>query len=323
MEFITALPPHFHGLFILLVVMLLKFTLQAIAPHQPWQFFAFFCSQFANKVNKAENGPRQQTISGTVAVIITFAPLWVILWLFEDFVAIAFLWQALLLYLALGPLSLQRSSNKIVQAIGASNNFLAKDTLQSLVLRDTSKLSAMGIAKANIEMLIIKHMQQTVTVALLFLIGGGLLAISYRLILEMHYAWNLKLRNMEYFGRFANTLAQLFTWLPSRFILLCGLLLSFGQQSTLLWRLTMPSFFTLSNKPLLLFFALALNIRLGGVAMYKGIKLRREEFNNNGRQPEPHDISHCAKFLNRITILLFVFASACYAFSWLTISNPY
>lgn len=313
---LLPIPPLFHGIIMLVVVMAIKAGLQRLAPHEPWGFFSFFCRQLAAKVNKAENGTQQQTISGFISVLITFTPLWVILWLFADFVEVAFLWEGLLLYFALGNLTLKPRATKIATAITNSNNYLAKETLQPLVLRETQKLSAMGIAKATIEMLILRSLQQHITVAFIFLIGGGLPAISYRLLLEMHYAWNPKLPQLRAFGRFVGALVQLILWLPSRLILICGLILSFGQQSTLLWRLSLPVFFTLSSQPLVQFFALSMNIRLGGVAMYEGVKLRREESNSNGRQPEPKDIVHAYRFINRIYTLIAIGVVGIYLLAW-------
>ncbi|MFD2165291.1 cobalamin biosynthesis protein [Thalassotalea euphylliae] len=317
MDLITSLPPQLHGITILVVVMLVKRILQGISPHEPFIYFRFFCQQLALKVNKSENGSRQQTISGFVAVLITFAPLWVILWLFADFVQVEALWQALLLYFALGELTLKPTANKVVKTLSAGDKYQAKQLLADQVLRDTEQLSPLGINKATIEMLILRHMQQTVAVSFLFLLGGGLLAISYRLILEMHYSWNQKITALRAFGQFAKQLTELFTWLPCRFMLLAGLFLSFGQQSTLLWRMTMPDFFKLNNHALLQFFAIALNVRLAGVAMYKGIKVRRRSFNDNGKQPEIKDIVSCHQFLSRINTLLAMLAIALVTLPWL------
>ncbi|WP_448211779.1 cobalamin biosynthesis protein CobD/CbiB [Colwellia sp. MEBiC06753] len=307
MDIISAIPPQFHSVILLAVVMLSKYLLLYLVPHHPWHFFNFFCQQLANKVNKTEDSARQQAISGGVATIVTFAPIWLILWLFGDFVEVGFIWQGILLYLALGSMSLTRSAKTIIANLNNGNNYQAKQTLAPLVLRDTSQLSAMGIAKASIEMLVLRYIQEVVTVIFLYAIGGALLAISYRLLIEMHYAWNPKLERMKHFGSLANQLTQLITWLPSRIILVLGLLLHVGQQSTLFWRLTMPMFFKLSNQALLQFFAMALQVKLSGVAIYNGTKLRRAEFNHHGQAPEPHHISQSYQLMARINAIIVLF----------------
>jgi len=318
MDVFSAIPLPFHSMLLLLVVLLIKFGLSAIAPHNPWQFFSFFCEQLANKVNKPENGEQQQRISGLVATLVTFTPLWIILWLFADFVEITLLWQGLLLYLALGPLSLKRHLKKVINDIATGNKYRAKQALQPWLRRDTQQLSPMGLAKAAIEMVILRHLQEVIVVIMLYLVGGALFAISYRLLLEMHYAWNPKVAKHTHFGKFVHTVVLFISWLPSRIMLIVGLFLSLGQQSTLLWRLSLPLFFKLSNNALIQFYAQSLNIKLGGVAMYDGVKLRREEFNSKGRPPEIQDIVHSYQFIDRVTALIAIIVTASYFLWWAT-----
>ena len=96
------IPTEIVPLAIISVVMLIKWLLQAAIPHQPLTFFSTYCQLLADKVCKSDNSESQQRISGVVALLITFVPLWLMLWLFADFVAAELLWQGLLLYLALG-----------------------------------------------------------------------------------------------------------------------------------------------------------------------------------------------------------------------------
>lgn len=300
---LPELPYYIESLILLVAVILVKTLLQNILPHQPLQGFAFFCKQLAAKVNKTENSQRQQQISGIVAVLVTFVPLWIIIWLFGDFVEVTWLWQGLLLYLALGSCTLSSTAKQIAQAVVANNNYQAKQLLNPYVLRETDKLSAMGINKATIEMLVVRQMQEYFTIVLLFLSGGALVALSYRLLLTMHYSWNIKRKQFQYFGHFANLLIQLIQWLPIRLFTIAGLLLTLGQNSTLYWRLTMSDFFKLNTNIIIKFFALTSNIKLAGVAIYDDSKLRRTSFNDNGQQPNPQDIIHVKDFIFRIYFL--------------------
>ena len=298
-----ALSPFNQQLSLLVAVLLAKIILQRIVPHAPWRGFRFYCEKLADKVNKRENSQSQQGIAGFVATLITLAPLVTILWLFETLVAIPMIWQAILLYLALGAGDIFSVSQKVAQAISASDKYKAKQTLAPYVLRDTDNLSPMGLSKAAIEMQILSHLQQYIVVIALFLLVGPLAAISYRLCLEMHYSWNIKVARFEYFGRFSNQLIQFIQWLPIRLFLLVSLILTLGQNFILTWRLTVAYFFQANNNAVLSFFATAHNIRLGGVAMYKGMKLRRASFNDNGSQPQPKDIIYVQRFIWRIYIV--------------------
>jgi len=293
-------------LLLLLSVLLFKIILQKALPHEPWLGFRFYCQKLSDKVNKAENSPHQQHIAGFVAVAVTFLPLWIIAWLFESLVAVPALWHIVLLYLALGAGNIFTQSRQVAIAVTAKDNYKAKQLLAPLVKRDTDQLSGLGLSKATIEMQVLTHVQQYVVPAMLFLAFGPLAAFSYRLLLEMHHSWNIKQAKFAQFGQFAATLSQCIQWLPARLFLLSGLMLNFGQNFLLIWRLCKTEFFNTSNNCLLALFAPTHNIKLGGVAMYSGVKLRKPSFNDNGRQPEPKDIIHVQKAIWRIYLLMLV-----------------
>ncbi|WP_286264489.1 cobalamin biosynthesis protein CobD/CbiB [Thalassotalea atypica] len=297
-------------LLLLVIVLVTRIAIQRIAPHHPWAAFRFYCAALANKVNKAENSHAQQRVAGIIAVLITFVPIWLIVWLFESLVAVPELWQGLLLYLAIGCGDIFAVAKKAAKAVTANDNYRAKQLLNHYILRDTEQLSGLGINKAVIEMQILKHLQLYLVPVLLFLTFGSLVAFSYRLLHEMHYSWNIKQHRFQYFGAFTNALSQIIQWLPNRIFLLFALILSVGHNFVLIWRLTLEHFFRVNNNCVLAFFAPTHNIKLGGVAMYNGTKLRRKAFNDNGRQPEPKDIIHVQRFMSRIYALMAVTVAA-------------
>ena len=302
----TDISPFHQQLLFLIIVLATRVALQRTIPHHPWAAFRFYCAALANKVNKPENSHGQQKVAGVISVLITFIPIWLIAWLFESLVAMPTLWQGFLLYLAVGSGDIFSVAKETAKAITAHDNYRAKQLLSHFVLRDTEQLSSLGLNKAAIEMQILKHLQLYVVPITLFLMFGPLVAFSYRLLQEMHFSWNVKQYRFQHFGTFANALSQAIQWLPNRIFLLFALILTMGHNCVLFWRLTMEHFFKANNDCVLGFFAPTHNIRLGGVAMYSGNKLRRKAFNDNGRQPEPKDIIHIQTFIWRIYSLIAV-----------------
>jgi adenosylcobinamide-phosphate synthase len=283
--------------------MISKGVISHFVVHEPLRFFQFYCQSLSNKVNKIENSSRQQTIAGLVAIVITIAPLMVILWLFEAFIEVEFLWQCFLLYLAIGSFGLSSINKSIAQAIVAKQNYLAKQTLKPKVLRETETLSSLGLSKAAIEMKLLRTLQQGYTVAVIFLIAGPLAALAFRLLLEMHYYWNTKLEKYNSFGQYSKTFVNLLQWLPVRIFALLVLFTSIGQNFLLFWRLSKKHFFQLDNNIALLLLALSLEIKLGGVAIYSSVdgshqKLRKVSFNDLARQPQVTDIIHANSKIN-------------------------
>lgn len=310
-DFIT-LSSFSYQLIILLVVIIAKATLSHFIQHEPLRFFQFYCQKLSDKVNKSQNSPQQQTVAGLSSVLVTLLPICIILYLFEAFIEVNILWQAFLLYIAMGSFGLAHINKTIAQALASKQNYLAKQTLNPWVLRETELLSSLGLCKSCIEMQLLRTLQQGFTVAIIFLIGGPLVAISYRLLLEMHYCWNTKLVSYNYFGLYSKRLVDILQWLPVRVFSLLLLFTNIGNNSVLFWRLSKQHFFQLNNNIALSLLALNLEIKLGGVALYKDQnqgknKLRKVSFNNLARQPQITDIIHASNKIKSTTYLSLFF----------------
>jgi len=305
---LNALSSFSYQLLILLCVILSKTVVSHFILHEPLRYFQFYCQKLSDKVNKQQNTPQQQTIAGFVAIIVTLAPIAVILWLFEAFVAVDFLWQALLLYMAIGSFGLLQVNKTIAQALVSKQNYLAKQTLKPWILRDTENLSSLGVSKASIEMQLLRTLQQGYTIAIIFILFGPLLALCYRLLLEMHYCWNSKLTKYNHFGLHGQHLVNIIQWLPVRIFALLLLFTSMGKNFILFWRLSRHHFFRLNNNIALLLLALNLEVKLGGVAMYDNKeKLRKISFNDLARQPQVTDIIHATKKVSQIIYISLLF----------------
>lgn len=297
-----------YQLLILLVVIACKATISHFIPHEPLRFFQFYCQKLSEKVNKSQNSPQQQTVAGLIAIIVTLLPIAIILYLFEAFIEVNILWQALLLYIAMGSFGLAHINKNIAQALVAKQNYLAKQTLKPWVLRETEPLSSLGLSKTSIEMQLLRTLQQGYTVAIIFLIAGPLTAVIYRLLLEMHYCWNTKLVRYNYFGIYSKHLINFLQWLPVRIFSSLLIFTSIGKNFVLFWRLSKQSFFQLNNNIALLLLALSLEIKLGGVALYDNQnqgkqKLRKVSFNDLARQPQITDIIHAN---NKIKTIIYI-----------------
>jgi adenosylcobinamide-phosphate synthase len=304
---LIEISPFAYSVVMLYGVILIKYFTHYLASHEPLRFFRFFCDQLAKKVNKTKNSARQRFISGFIAILVTLAPLTIILWLFEAFVEATWLWQSFLLYLALGDLHLGKTSKEIAKLVVANKNFEAKQLLNPWLLRDTEQLSSLGLAKSCIEMLLLRAVQNLFTVSFIFLLIGPLAALVSRLLIEMHYSWNHKQSNFQPFGDSVAYIVNIIQWLPSRIFSLVLLFGCIGKNFILFFRLSRRYFFQLNNSYLLNLFALSLEVKLGGVAMYQNIKLRKTSYNDHGRQPQATDIIHASSRIRQVFYFCFLF----------------
>jgi adenosylcobinamide-phosphate synthase len=310
-DFITV-SSFSYQLLVLLIVIACKGTISHFVHHEPLRFFQFYCQKLSDKVNKPQNSPQQQTIAGLIAILITILPITIILYLFEAFIEVTILWQAFLLYIAIGSFNLANINKDIAQSLVAKQNYVAKQTLKPWVLRETEQLSSLGLSKSCIEMQLLRTLQQGYTVAFIFLLAGPLAALSYRLLLEIHYCWNTKLASYQYFGLYSKRLINIMQWLPVRVFSLLLLFTSIGKNFMLFWHLSKHYFFQLNNNIALLLLALSLEVKLGGVAMYNDEnqgkqKLRKVSYNDLARQPQITDIIHGSKKIRGLIFLSLFF----------------
>jgi len=285
---------------LLVAVIIIKILIARIVVSEPLAFFAWYCQKLANKVNKKENNISQQQISGTIATLITLIPMVIILWLFADFIAVTWLWQSLLLYFALGDCQLNRKVKNIVQALNSKQNNSAKQQLKPLVLREVDNLSTMGLAKTTIEMQLLHYLQSYFIIASCFLVFGALSAFCVRLVLIMHYSWNIKKLEFQYFGKFTALIFAIIQWLPIRVFSLLMLISSLGSQFTSLVKLYKQHCFKLNNDIVIALLAKMLMVKLAGVAIYNSRKIRRISFNDNAPQPKADDIIRANKIIRQL-----------------------
>ncbi|WP_286233759.1 cobalamin biosynthesis protein CobD/CbiB [Thalassotalea sediminis] len=300
-DFIDQLTPFTWQLVIVLLVIILKSVIDRFQSYQSRHFFQFYCQRLSDKVNNEDNGKQQQMIAGAVATIITVLPIAIILWLFENFIEVPLLWHSLLLYFALSGFGAQRTAEKLIAALQKQDKHEAKSIIQPRLFRDVSRMSPLGLNKACIEMLWLNHLHRQFTVIFYFIAFGPLAAFLYRLMLEMHFSWNIKAKQFQYFGQFIARIMQILQWVPC-------LLLTLEFKLTMIGRKNSSSaptsyLFSLNSNYLLATAAHINNIQLGGVAMYQDNKLRRLAFNANGRQPDTENVSNTLKQLNLIQTL--------------------
>ncbi len=299
-ELFAQLNDFSFNVLLLLATILIKALLSRYIQTEPLRFFSWYNQLLAKKVNKPQNSAQQQNIAGIVASLITLLPIIIILWLFEDFIALPWMWHALLLYLALGNFRLSKTIVDIKQALLAKQTHLAKQTLKPWVLRDVDNLSTMGIAKASIEMQLLRYLQHYFVIAFYFLSVGSLMALTVRLIIDMHYCWNTKQSNFQYFGKFIAHLTIIVQWLPLRVFSLLMLISTLTYNFTLNATIFKKYCFQFNNNIVMAILAIILNIKLAGVASYEGEKLRRTSFNEQGQQPQNNDIVRANKFIHQL-----------------------
>jgi adenosylcobinamide-phosphate synthase len=178
--------------------------------------------------------------------------------------------DTLLLLVSLPYQTLVTRSQKVAKALSQQKKTLARQTLSYMVLRETERLSPIGVAKATIESLLLRFGQQYFSVIFYYLIFGGIGALCYRLIYEFSHCWNIKLHRFRSFGYPAAKIMHIMQFIPVR---LYGLVFMLAQNISCgltAWRSGNKS--RCNHVWLLAIQGGALGIELGGPAYYNGQK---------------------------------------------------
>ncbi|MFC3092622.1 cobalamin biosynthesis protein [Alteromonas sediminis] len=157
---------------------------------------------------------QQHVISGTLAYLVLFGPLLILMALLLEFAAYKSFFEGLLLYLTLGFAQVRKVYTRVITALAKKQKTLAREWLSQTVKRDTSSLSDIGVGKAAMESLLLRFFYQYVTVIFLFMVGGIVLAMTYRCALECRWQWKRPQAGSDFFVVPVTFFCRLCQWLP-------------------------------------------------------------------------------------------------------------
>lgn len=260
-------------IFSLLIVVLLEKQLKFADKYHPLTFAKLMAQGLAFKVHRRSPGsPIQQLTAGTLAPIVLLTPFILLLGVLIYLAEYPIFFDSVLLLTALRFSPIVVTVKKVETCLRSKKNTLAKQHLQSIVLRKTQQLSPFGITKTAIESLLLRFALQYCCVIILYLIGGGLLALSYRLLYEFSHCWNAKQGSYRYFGKPSRLILSIVQWIPVRIATLCFII---GQNiSRGLGALHNNVPLTCSRYFLLNLQGAALGVELGGPVYYTESKSR-------------------------------------------------
>ncbi|MEW5680854.1 MAG: cobalamin biosynthesis protein [Pseudomonadota bacterium] len=300
---------------LLLAVLLLHRLLPLPDAYHPLTALRYLASQLGKKVNPDPNrSPEQLYISGTLALLVFCLPFIALGYAFYTVSELPYALDALLLYLSLDWQNQRSQAMQVQQQLQAGQLSLARQLAKPLLLRQCQSLSAMGLSKAVIESLVLRASASLLGVLCYFLLGGGLAAFSYRLLLLAQQQWNSKLPVYRYFGRPAALLARL---VNAPVQLLCTLVLVLQHGVKRCYRqLRQPRLnINLLSFCLLGCASVALNRSLGGPVYYQREKISRSRLTQQ-HEPTATDIASAIKMLAFMQSLLYLLLIAFAVLQW-------
>ncbi|WNO62046.1 cobalamin biosynthesis protein [Rheinheimera sp. MMS21-TC3] len=307
MSWLTTVPTY---PLILIAVMIVSRLIPLPDAYHPLTFFRFFAQQLAKKVNPdLQRSKQQQLLSGSLAIAVALLPCIILFYALYQFSELPLILDALLLYCSLDWHAQSKVAVDTSLLLQKKQLSLARQQAAKILLRDTDKVNVMGLSKAIIESVLLQSSKLFIATLGYFLLGGGLAALSYRLLQELQRQWNPKLKQFHFFGRPASLLANLLAF-PALLLSSIIIAIQYGIVSCFKSCQQKPVFFNKGSFYLLSCSSIALKRDLGGPAFYSQKKILRQRFNTKDA-PSAADIIIALRMVNflHLYLLLLVIAA--------------
>ncbi|WP_440905573.1 cobalamin biosynthesis protein CobD/CbiB [Catenovulum sp. SX2] len=302
-------PAYSYQVLVLALAAITARVLPVSVKYHPIFFFALVTYKLGEKVNPdPKRNSSQLVISGFMGLISAILPLLAIIWFYIPLVEFPLFVDWLILWLCLTDQSNWKAQLKVKQALDKQQKLLARDRLSDTVLRDVSKLSPMGVAKASIESMLLHSAYQYFAILFWYLLLGPLFVLFYRLLAVLQQSWNIKLPAFKHFSKSINFLFTLISYLPVRLF----------AWSILLFRAPVKSFFKMGKTlrqfdkqyrcgSFCLFYAMSHSLKrqLAGPLFYGEQKVNRPRI-GDFPPPEAADIQHCRRIIKETAMIWWI-----------------
>ena len=215
---------------------------------------------------------------------------------------IGVLLSAVMLYLAIGARSLAEHAEAVVTALIAGDLPLARERVGWIVSRDTDALDERGIARATVESVLENGSDAVFAAIFWFLLLGAPGVVLYRLANTLDAMWGYRTPRYRDFGWAAARFDDVLNFLPARLTALSYALLGNTRSALHCWRTQARHWYSPNAGPVMAAGAGALEVRIGGAAIYHG-QMKERPVLGQGRAPVADDIHRAMQLVQRGTWL--------------------
>lgn len=273
-------------------------------------------------IEKKFNQGRQKFLSGMLAWIIAVIPITLLSYCFirlttDIHSALGLVLQVLLLYFSIGLRSLYEHTACIETALQKGDLELARGLTSRIVSRDTDQAEESDLAKAGVESLLENGNDAVFGTLFWFAVAGGPGAVMFRLANTLDAMWGYRTDRFASFGCAAARIDDMLNWIPARLTALSYAFLGNTRLAWECWRRQAPQWSSPNAGPVMASGAGALELELGGAAVYEG-KLEDRPLLGSGHAAQASDIGRAWRLVWRTTALWVGAATFCALLVWLS-----
>jgi len=243
-------------------------------------------------------------IAGVLAVLLLIAPAAAL----AHFVSTPVV-DAILLYLAIAPRSLEEHALRVADALKAGDLPTARTAVAQIVSRDTAGMSVDDVARAAVESVLENGNDAVFGALFWFLALGAPGAVLYRLANTLDAMWGYRNEAYLHFGWAAARLDDLLNLVPARLTALSYAMVGSTAAALRCWRTQGPTWYSPNAGPVMAAGAGALQVRLGGPASYGG-RMKQRPLLGCGAAPRIEDIERAIALVRRSLVVWIACAAA-------------
>lgn len=247
--------------------------------------FGHLAQRIEQRLNSGGRGWRSHGVSGWCLAVL---PPVLLVWLLS-LSSLGWLVDILVLYFALGLKSLGQHALPVAQALRLGNLDEARRRVGYLVSRRTSELDACGVARAATESVLENGADAVFASLFWFAVLGAPGVLLHRLSNTLDAMWGYRNERFERFGWAAARIDDVLNYLPARLVALTYALLGPTATALRCWRSQAPQWDSPNAGPVMAAGAGALQVRLGGAAIYHGVEEQRPQL-GEGAPAQARDI---------------------------------
>jgi adenosylcobinamide-phosphate synthase len=236
---------------------------------------------------------------GFAAVFLVISPFFLLaLWL-QSLPVLGVIFSALLLYFCIAPRSLREHAMRVFAALKSADLATARLAVSMMVSRNTTQLSENGVAKATVES-VLENGNDAIFAALFWYVVAGLPGvILYRISNTLDAMWGYRNARYNHFGWAAARLDDALNFVPARLTALSYTLLGKTRSALHCWRTQALLWDSPNAGPVMASGAGALQVKLGGAAIYHGVSEARPLL-GCGAEVAAGDIARAVALVQRV-----------------------
>jgi len=262
--------------------------------------------KFADFIESSLNQRQHLFLRGILAWTITVIPISLVVYLLDQWLGNLWL-GALCGWLAIGWKSLREHGLAVLDAFKHNDLESARLKTSYLVSRDTSELDETELSRATIES-ILENGSDAIFAPLFWLaVFGAPGVVLYRLSNTLDAMWGYRNDRFEQFGKFSARVDDVLNYIPARISALLYTLIGDSKSAWRAWKTQGGHWYSPNAGVVMASGAGALNLALGGNAIYQGKEKQRPKL-GDGEAAHADDIERAIQLIDRSTLLASLFA---------------